>query len=205
MRDHRPATTSDRTRGFTLIELLVVVAIIGLTAAMSLPAISRYIKNYRILSASQGVVGEINAARTKAIMRNVNVGVVFMTLNSTQYRYVIEDLPNSVSTRAASPPPANQYGPLQTLPQGTQFQTTGCPGITGTATTAMRFHRLGDVCDPGSNASTCPALAAGGPALQAFIMVSTVAGANEMICIAQPDTGLFRSVLIAPGGRARAE
>src|SRR4030095_11930092 len=77
--------------GFSLVELIAVVAIIAIISAVAIPTIARYIKNYRIRGAIQQGSSEINAARTKAIMKNVNLGVVFLVVSPTTYRWVIED------------------------------------------------------------------------------------------------------------------
>ena len=57
--------------GFTLIELLVVMGVIAVAAAVSLPAIARYIRNYQVRAATQQVAGELQAARNQAIVKNV--------------------------------------------------------------------------------------------------------------------------------------
>ena len=79
------------TAGFSLIELLMVVAIIAIMAAVAIPAISRYFRNYQINSAVREVSGEIQAARNKAVMKNVNFGSVFYVRSATTYRVALED------------------------------------------------------------------------------------------------------------------
>src|SRR5436190_9681128 len=80
-------------RGFSLVEVLIVVMIIGIMAMVGLPAIGRYFRNYQIRNAAREVAAEIQAARTQAIMKNVNWGVIFVTLSPPTYRYIVEDDP----------------------------------------------------------------------------------------------------------------
>jgi len=171
MRDQRR-----REAGFTLIEVLVVLGLIVIMAGVSLPAVARYLKNYQIKSAQQMVAGEINTARTKAIMKNVNFGVVFVVLDNKHFRYVVEDMPQ-VHTRCrageSTTAPclsnrmtdtgveAGQAGPIRTLPSDIVFGS-GCTvtdsGVTMTmpATgdakldSGFRFDHLGTWCDPGN-------------------------------------------------------
>src|SRR5437773_7660269 len=91
----RSLRTRTTEAGFTLIELLVVVAIIAIMAAVALPAIGRFIRVYQIQGATQQVAGEIQAARLKAIGRNVNSGVVFVIHSATEYWWTMEDLPTA--------------------------------------------------------------------------------------------------------------
>ena len=53
----------------------MVVAIVALMAAVALPNIGQYVRNYRLKGAAQSVAGELQAARSRAIMTNTNAGV----------------------------------------------------------------------------------------------------------------------------------
>ena len=149
----------NRQKGFSLIELMTVVAIIGILAAMAFPAISRYVRNYQIEGGAQQVTSEVQLARTKAIMRNVNRAALFMVLPDTnpanppnRYQWVLPDQSilkvgdprfpaggfRNVGDLQADPA---QAGPIRVLPQGLQFVTVG--GNRG----GVGFTRLGAQCD----------------------------------------------------------
>jgi prepilin-type N-terminal cleavage/methylation domain-containing protein len=211
---NRPVSTA----GFSLIELLVVVAIIAIMAAVALPAISRYFRNYRIRNAVQAVGGEITAARNKAIMKNVNFGVVFLIENDAQgrprrYQYLIEDdqtpprassrmLPGAILPAGSDPLRLAQLGPVQELPEGIVFGTT-CAGFAATDK-GFRFNRLGAWCDPTSGNAGCPDFAPPAPAAAANLIMNT-AGNGARVCLVQADSGLQREVRVAPGGRVLQE
>jgi len=199
-------------RGFTLVELLVVVGIIAIMAAVSLPFIVGYVRQYKIKGAQQEVAKEIQAARGKAIGKNVNFGVLFLPVTDTTYRWIIEDDQDPVN---GTPPMSTirfpwpdlidddideldaQRGPILSLPMGVVF-SQACPGLTGPWVSAIRFGRLGSWCELGGSDANCVAVPVGA----AF--VQTVDGLDT-ICLAQPDTGLTRIVTIAKGGRVTVQ
>jgi prepilin-type N-terminal cleavage/methylation domain-containing protein len=184
-----------RDRGFSLLEVLIVVAIVMIMATVAFPAISSYIRNYKIKAAAQQVAGGAQAARSKAIMTNTNAGVSFVTVDVDSYRWIHEDLA-----------PAEQLGPLQDLPSGIQFEASG----TANAGAWVRFHRLGGFCNPAAGAPCAPAgaVVCVGPdlALRCNVnpqgpFIGTEAGGGMAITLLEPNTGLRRRVRIAPGGR----
>jgi prepilin-type N-terminal cleavage/methylation domain-containing protein len=189
-------------RGFSLVEMLIVVGIVAVMAAVALPNIGQYIRNYRIRGAAQAIAGELQAARSRAIMSNANLGVSFVVLDRDTYRFLQEDVP------AAS---VERFGPLRKLPTGVIFVPSGLtePGPT------LRFQRLGGFCNPAALSGTCRAAAPVAerttPAETSMLDAGTIDGTyigsdpaavgTMEIRVRETSTGLERTVRIAPGGR----
>jgi prepilin-type N-terminal cleavage/methylation domain-containing protein len=181
-------------RGFSLVEMLIVVAIVMVMAAVALPNIGQYIRNYKIRGAAQDVAGEMQAARSKAIMGNTNAGVSFVVVDADSYRYVLEDLA----------PADEQFGPLKDLPMGVRFVVSGV-GPT------LRFNRLGGFCDPEAGGSCAAAVATvcrdeetercNREAGAAYVAVDPDVAGGLVITLLEEATGLRRTVRVAPGGR----
>jgi prepilin-type N-terminal cleavage/methylation domain-containing protein len=189
-------------RGFSLIEMLIVVGIIALIAAVALPNIGQYIRNYKIKGAAQMVAGELQAARSRAIMSNTNQGVSFVVLDHNTYRFVQEDIPAGDVQR---------FSALKRLPTGVYFVVSGLtdPGPT------LRFHRLGGFCNPAALSGTCRAAvplaerfdSTEASALDTGTMDGNYLGTDPAatgtmeIRMREASTDLERTVRIAPGGR----
>lgn len=62
-----------QARGFTLIELLVAMTIVGVLIGLGAPAMSTYLQNAKVGSATQAWQAGLQMARTEAIRRNLPV------------------------------------------------------------------------------------------------------------------------------------
>jgi len=97
-----------RENGFSLVELLIVGALVGVLAAIAVPAIAGAVRQYAVTTASQQVVSAIRSARVQAVGRNQVLHVHFEAAAGT-----FQVMDNAV-------PPA-AVGSLFSLPVGTQF------------------------------------------------------------------------------------
>ncbi len=190
-------------RGFSLVEMLIVVAIVAVLGAVALPNIGQYIRNYKIKGAAQMVAGSLQAARSRAIMSNTNLGVSFVVLDSETYRFVQEDIESTSPQRLSG---------LTRLPSGVHFVPSSLadPGPT------LRFQRLGGFCNPAATSSGCRAAvpvserstAAESAALDSGTVDGSYIGAlptgSMEIRLREIATGIERVVHVAPGGRVLA-
>ena len=206
----------NRQAGFSMIEILTVVVIIGILAAISFPSISRYVRNYQIAGGVQQVTSEVQLARTKGIMRNVNRAALFMVLPSTtageppnRYQWVLPDqlmlkvgdprLPaggfRNVGDLQADPV---QAGPVRLLPLGLQFVTGG--GNRG----GIGFTRLGAQCDLVAAACGTPLIDDTGATMCPTCVTFDPLNGRSTVTVLQPLTGLQRTITVEAGGRVLA-
>lgn len=64
---------SRRLLGFTLIELVVVMAVLGLLASLSAPAMQRLVTAQRLRAAGYDLVADLTLARSEALKRGAQV------------------------------------------------------------------------------------------------------------------------------------
>lgn len=65
----KAADTSRDLRGFTLVELMVTVAVLGVLLAIAVPSFVDLIRQNRIATASNEILGIVQFARSEAIKR----------------------------------------------------------------------------------------------------------------------------------------
>jgi len=195
---NKPPAHRQSQAGFSLIELLAVVAIVMIMAAVAIPNIGQFIRNYKLRGATQELVRQMDTARLKAITGNVNRGVSFVIVDANSYRWIREDAPGAPGYVAGE-----EYGPLWDLPLPIRF-------VAGTFDT-VRFNRLGAACRPGvapcagpfaplcaaADGTRCADAAAG-------LFISDDATNTAIVTvedISRGTPGQRRRISIAPGGR----
>lgn len=80
-----------KTYGFTLIELIVAVAIMGIAMAVAFPALMQWLPGLRLKSAAQELYSNMSFAKSEAIARNQDWGVVFQPGGSARYLVCSDD------------------------------------------------------------------------------------------------------------------
>jgi prepilin-type N-terminal cleavage/methylation domain-containing protein len=202
--------------GFTLLETLTVVAIIGVAATFAIPAVLNYMRNYRIRSATQELASAVQDARTKAIMKSSNWGVVFAVQDTTTFWVHAEDdawAPGQPRQGARQQlnitAPDLQQSRRYQLPPSIVFanaaQCTPAPAPSpafNPADPAIRFTALGTSCDPSGTSGACPTVSVASGTLTNLI---DNRAANSILCLRDTRTGLSRIVTIDRGGRVEVQ
>ncbi|MBU4463391.1 MAG: GspH/FimT family pseudopilin [Proteobacteria bacterium] len=69
----------NKQSGFTLIELIVIIAIVAVFAGIAVPNFLSYMPKHRLNGAARQVMGDLMAARMKAVKENTTVTVAWVS------------------------------------------------------------------------------------------------------------------------------
>jgi hypothetical protein len=188
----------------------MVVAILAIMAAVSVPMIFQWLSGYRLRAGVQEVAGELQTARTQAIMKNVGRGVALYVVDSNTYRYVNLDLAFAADATAV--------GTLHNLPDNILFDSAAT-ALPGAATTGFRFSRLGGACAidagcfappigtplPAPTGSFCSEPECNDNTTTDFAPRGLPADGTMRVGLRDDRSGLTSIVLIDPGGRIQSQ
>lgn len=68
--------SAEKNKGLTLIELMVTLAVFGIIASIAVPSFMTMIRNNRIVTQTNNLVGTLQLARSEAVKRGVQVTIL---------------------------------------------------------------------------------------------------------------------------------
>jgi prepilin-type N-terminal cleavage/methylation domain-containing protein len=126
-----------RVRGFSLTELMIVISIMGLLLAVSSPALSRFVANYRLSAAASQMAMNMRAARSAAVNKNINVVFIF-DQDAGEYHFLEDTNGNGIADAG------ERETSVQTLPPGVTIDDYTVPQQ------SITFSSKGSTADGGT-------------------------------------------------------
>lgn len=115
-----------KNAGFTLMEMIVVIAVLAIMTGVAIPGFMSLLPGMRLNGAARQVMGDLMAARMKAVKENNNYKVTF--LDNT--RYEIWDDDGSDAANHDSETSTNDIKNIQNNYPGVTLSSTGNPIFT---------------------------------------------------------------------------
>ena len=128
-----------RESGFTLMELMTTIAVFSILAMIAIPTFMSWLPEMRLNGAARQVMGDLMAARMKAVKLNQRTKVYFD--NSSQYR-ICDDADNDGTVD--NPEGDNVHRNIQTNYHDVSFSSTADPVFSPRGTATNKTITLGN-------------------------------------------------------------
>ena len=81
----------NKSTGFTLLELMIIIAVMGVLSAIAIPSFMSLLPGMRLNGAARQIMGDLMAARMKAVKENNEYKVFFNSPSANQYQILDDD------------------------------------------------------------------------------------------------------------------
>jgi type IV fimbrial biogenesis protein FimT len=93
--------------GFTLLEMLIALAVMAIIVSLSVPSMSTFYANQRLIGVAQQVYGHLQQARSEAVTRNVTTYVNFDVDGTASWEYGMSSANSLCDLTVTSPTTAS--------------------------------------------------------------------------------------------------